>query len=83
MLTTDLALIFDPDYEKISRRLFENPDGLPRFCKGLVQADARGYGAMYTLLGPGSPSQAFLWQNPIPAVDHPLVDEQDVMDLKT
>lgn len=83
MLTTDLALIFDPDYEKISRRFFENPDEFADvFAKAWYKLTHRDMGPCTRYLGPEVPAETFLWQDPIPAVDHPLVNEQDVMDLK-
>lgn len=83
MLTTDLALIFDPDYEKISRRFFENPDEFADvFAKAWYKLTHRDMGPCTRYLGPEVPAETFLWQDPIPAVDHPLVDEQDVTDLK-
>lgn len=84
MLTTDLALIFDPDYEKISRRFFEHPDEFADvFAKAWYKLTHRDMGPCTRYLGPEVPAEAFLWQDPIPAVDHPLVDEQDVIDLKS
>ncbi|MFG7350658.1 catalase/peroxidase HPI [Shewanella oncorhynchi] len=83
MLTTDLALIFDPDYEKISRRFFENPDEFADvFAKAWYKLTHRDMGPCTRYLGPEVPAETFLWQDPIPAVDHPLVNEQDVIDLK-
>ena len=83
MLTTDLALIFDPDYEKISRRFFENPDEFADvFAKAWYKLTHRDRGPCTRYLGPEVPAETFLWQDPIPAVDHPLVNEQDVTDLK-
>ncbi|MGL6012102.1 MAG: catalase/peroxidase HPI, partial [Shewanella oncorhynchi] len=83
MLTTDLALIFDPDYEKISRRFFENPDEfVDVFAKAWYKLTHRDMGPCTRYLGPEVPAETFLWQDPIPAVDHPLVNEQDVTDLK-
>ncbi|MBS0044269.1 catalase/peroxidase HPI [Shewanella sp. M16] len=83
MLTTDLALIFDPDYEKISRRFFENPDEFAYvFAKAWYKLTHRDMGPCTRYLGPEVPAETFLWQDPIPAVDHPLVNEQDVTDLK-
>lgn len=83
MLTTDLALIFDPDYEKISRRFFENPDEFADvFAKAWYKLTHRDMGPCTRYLGPEVPAETFLWQDPIPAVDHPLVNEQDVTDLK-
>lgn len=84
MLTTDLALIFDPDYEKISRRFFEHPDEFADvFARAWYKLTHRDMGPCTRYLGPEVPAEAFLWQDPIPTVDHPLVDEQDVMDLKS
>lgn len=83
MLTTDLALIFDPDYEKISRRFFENPDEFADvFAKAWYKLTHRDMGPCTRYLGPEVPTETFLWQDPIPAVDHPLLNEQDVTDLK-
>ncbi|MGI2047363.1 catalase/peroxidase HPI [Shewanella oncorhynchi] len=83
MLTTDLALIFDPDYEKISRRFFENPDEFADvFAKAWYKLTHRDMGPCTRYLGPEVPAETFLWQDPIPAVDHPLINEQDVTDLK-
>lgn len=83
MLTTDLALIFDPDYEKISRRFFENPDEFADvFAKAWYKLTHRDMGPCTRYLGPEVPAERFLWQDPIPAVDHPLINEQDVTDLK-
>lgn len=83
MLTTDLALIFDPDYEKISRRFFENPDEFADvFAKAWYKLTHRDMGPCTRYLGHEVPAETFLWQDPIPAVDHPLVNEQDVTDLK-
>lgn len=83
MLTTDLALILDPDYEKISRRFFENPDEFADvFAKAWYKLTHRDMGPCTRYLGPEVPAETFLWQDPIPAVDHPLVNEQDVTDLK-
>ena len=83
MLTTDLALIFDPDYEKISRRFFENPDEFADvFAKAWYKLTHRDMGPCTRYLGPEVPAETFLWQDPIPAVDHSLVNEQDVTDLK-
>ncbi|GIU28280.1 catalase-peroxidase [Shewanella hafniensis] len=83
MLTTDLALIFDPDYEKISRRFFENPDEFADvFAKAWYKLTHRDMGPCTRYLGLEVPAETFLWQDPIPAVDHPLVNEQDVTDLK-
>jgi catalase-peroxidase len=82
MLTSDLALRFDPAYEKISRRFLENPDEFASaFAKAWYKLLHRDMGPVQRYLGPWVP-QAQLWQDPVPAVDHPLVDEADVRALK-
>jgi len=82
MLTTDLALRVDPTYEKISRRFLENPDEFARaFAKAWYKLLHRDMGPVARFLGPWVPEQQ-LWQDPIPAVDHPLVDDADVASLK-
>jgi catalase-peroxidase len=83
MLTTDLALRFDPTYEKISRRFYENPEEFElAFAKAWYKLLHRDMGPVgKQLLGPWVP-EAQLWQDPVPAVDHPLVDEQDIATLK-
>ncbi len=83
MLTTDLALRFDPIYEKISRRYFENPDQLAdAFARAWFKLTHRDMGPRARYLGPEVPAEELIWQDPIPAVDHPLVDEQDIAALK-
>ncbi|MGA9914789.1 catalase/peroxidase HPI [Paraburkholderia sp.] len=83
MLTTDLSLRFDPVYEKISRRFFENPDQLAdAFARAWFKLTHRDMGPRVRYLGPDVPAEALLWQDPIPAVDHPLIDEQDIAALK-
>ena len=84
MLTTDLALRLDPVYEKISRRFLEHPDEFARGVRqGLVQADAPRHGARLSrYLGPLVPAEPQLWQDPVPAVDHELIGEEDVAALK-
>jgi catalase-peroxidase len=83
MLTTDLSLRFDPVYEKISRRFFENPDQLAdAFARAWFKLTHRDMGPRVRYLGPDVPAEELLWQDPIPAVDHPLIDEQDVTALK-
>jgi catalase-peroxidase len=83
MLTTDLALRFDPAYEKISRRFFENPDQLAdAFARAWYKLTHRDMGPIVRYLGPLVPKEILPWQDPIPAVDHPLIGEQDVADLK-
>jgi len=84
MLTTDLSLRFDPAYEKISRRFMEHPDQLahavPRAWSSSRTADM-GPRARY--LGPEVPAEEFIWQDPTPKVDHPLIDDKDIVSLKT
>ena len=83
MLTTDLALRFDPAYEKISRRFYEHPDEFAdAFARAWFKLTHRDMGPRSRYLGPEVPSEALLWQDPIPAVDHALVDAQDVASLK-
>ncbi|MDR5752842.1 MULTISPECIES: catalase/peroxidase HPI [unclassified Caballeronia] len=83
MLTTDLALRFDPEYEKISRRFWEHPDELAdAFARAWFKLTHRDMGPRARYLGPEVPAEALLWQDPIPAVDHPLIDAQDIASLK-
>ena len=83
MLTTDLALRFDPEYEKISRRFLENPDQFAdAFARAWFKLTHRDMGPKARYLGPEVPKEDLIWQDPIPAVDHPLVDAKDVADLK-
>ena len=83
MLTTDLALRFDPVYEKISRRFMEDPDGFAdAFARAWFKLTHRDMGPIARYLGPLVPKETLVWQDPIPAVDHPLVGEQDIADLK-
>ncbi|NIJ71630.1 catalase/peroxidase HPI [Xanthomonas sp. F4] len=83
MLTTDLALRFDPAYEKISRRFLENPQQFAdAFARAWFKLTHRDMGPRARYLGPDVPAEELLWQDPIPAVDHPLVDAQDVAALK-
>ncbi|QEH33365.1 Catalase-peroxidase [Aquisphaera giovannonii] len=83
MLTTDIALRVDPIYEKISRRFYENPDQFAdAFARAWYKLTHRDMGPRSRYLGPEVPAEELLWQDPIPAVDHPLVDEQDVSALK-
>ena len=83
MLTTDLALRFDPAYEKISRRFLENPDQFAdAFARAWFKLTHRDMGPVARYLGPLVPKEALIWQDPIPAVDHPLVGEQDIAALK-
>src|SRR5512136_2819003 len=84
MLTTDLALRFDPVYEKISRRFHENPDQFAdAFARAWFKLTHRDMGPIVRYLGPLVPKEPLPWQDPIPAVDHPLIGEQDFAALKT
>ncbi len=83
MLTTDLALRFDPAYEKISRRFFEKPDQFAdAFARAWFKLTHRDMGPLSRYLGPLVPKEQLLWQDPIPAVDHKLIDERDIVTLK-
>jgi catalase-peroxidase len=83
MLTTDLSLRLDPEYEKISRRFWENPDQFAdAFGRAWFKLTHRDMGPRARYLGPEVPAEALLWQDPIPALDHPLVDDADVAALK-
>ena len=83
MLTTDLSLRFDPIYEKISRRFYENPDQLAdAFARAWFKLTHRDMGPRSRYLGPEVPAEDLIWQDPVPAVDHDLIDEQDIADLK-
>src|ERR1700692_3288900 len=83
MLTTDLALRFDPAYEKISRRFYEHPDQFAdAFARAWFKLTHRDMGPIRRYLGPLVPKETLSWQDPIPAVDHPLIGEQDITALK-
>jgi len=83
MLTTDLSLRFDPAYEKISRRFFENPDQLAdAFARAWFKLTHRDMGPIVRYLGPLVPKEELRWQDPIPAVDHPLIGDADIAPLK-
>lgn len=83
MLTTDLALRMDPIYEPISRRFYENPaEFADAFARAWFKLTHRDMGPIQRYLGPEVPSEVLLWQDPVPAVDHPLVDDADVAALK-
>ncbi|MFH0724854.1 MAG: catalase/peroxidase HPI [Pseudomonadota bacterium] len=83
MLTTDLSLRFDPVYEKISRRFYENPDQLAdAFARAWFKLTHRDMGPRSRYLGPEVPAEELLWQDPVPAVDHELIGEQDITALK-
>jgi catalase-peroxidase len=84
MLTTDLALRFDPAYEKISRRFLENPDQFAdAFARAWFKLTHRDMGPIARYLGALVPKEQLPWQDPIPAVDHPLIEEQDIAALKS
>lgn len=84
MLTTDLALRFDPVYEKISRRFYEHPDEFAdAFARAWFKLTHRDMGPRTRYLGPDVPAEDLIWQDPIPAVNHKLVDEKDIAALKS
>lgn len=83
MLTTDLALRFDPAYEKISRRFHENPDQFAdAFARAWFKLTHRDMGPRVRYLGKEVPAEELIWQDPVPAVNHPLVDAADIAELK-
>jgi len=83
MLTSDLALRFDPDYEKISRRFHEHPDQFAdAFARAWFKLTHRDMGPVQRYLGPLVPKETLIWQDPIPAVDHALIDAADIAALK-
>jgi catalase-peroxidase len=83
MLTSDLALRFDPAYEKISRRFYENPEQFAdAFARAWFKLTHRDMGPVQRYLGPLVPKETLIWQDPIPALDHALVDAQDIVALK-
>ena len=84
MLTSDLALRMDPAYEKISRRFYENPDQFAdAFARAWFKLTHRDMGPRARYLGPEVPKEVLIWQDPIPAVTHPLIDATDIAALKT
>ncbi len=84
MLTTDLSLRFDPAYEKISRRFMENPDQFAdAFARAWYKLTHRDMGPKARYLGPEVPAEELLWQDPIPAVNHKLIDAADIASLKS
>jgi catalase-peroxidase len=84
MLTTDLSLRFDPAYEKISRRFMEHPDQFAdAFARAWFKLTHRDMGPRARYLGPEVPAEELPWQDPIPKVNHPLIDEQDISSLKS
>ena len=83
MLTTDLALRFDPAYEKISRRFYENPDQYAdAFARAWFKLTHRDMGPRSRYLGPEVPAEELIWQDPVPAVDYDLIDAADIAQLK-
>ena len=83
MLTTDLALRFDPAYEPIARRFHENPaEFADAFARAWFKLTHRDMGPIARYLGPEVPTEQLIWQDPVPAVDHPLVDDSDIAALK-
>jgi catalase-peroxidase len=83
MLTTDLSLRFDPLYEKISRRFYEHPDQLAdAFARAWFKLTHRDMGPRARYLGPEVPAEELIWQDPIPAVNHPLMNAKDITSLK-
>ncbi|HZE53038.1 MAG TPA: catalase/peroxidase HPI [Bradyrhizobium sp.] len=84
MLTTDLSLRFDPAYEKISRRFYEHPDQFAdAFARAWFKLTHRDMGPIVRYRGKLVPKETLIWQDPIPAVDHPLIDDKDIAALKT
>ena len=83
MLTTDLSLRFDPAYEKISRRFYEHPDQFAdAFARAWFKLTHRDMGPVARYLGPLVPKETLIWQDPIPAVNHEVVSDKDIADLK-
>jgi len=83
MLTTDLSLRMDPEYEKISRHFYENPEEFAdAFARAWFKLTHRDMGPRARYLGPEVPEEELIWQDPVPAVDHELIDDQDIADLK-
>jgi catalase-peroxidase len=83
MLTTDLSMRFDPAYEKVSRRFYEHPEKFAdAFARAWFKLTHRDMGPRARYLGPDVPKEELIWQDPIPAVDHPLIDAKDVAALK-
>ena len=84
MLTTDLSLRFDPSYEKISRRFYENPDEFAdAFARAWFKLTHRDMGPIARYLGPEVPEEELIWQDPIPAVKHKLINNKDIASLKS
>lgn len=84
MLTTDLALRFDPEYEKISRRFYENPEEFAdAFARAWFKLTHRDMGPRARYLGPEVPKEELIWQDPLPAVNHKLINKKDIAELKS
>ncbi|WP_268035427.1 catalase/peroxidase HPI [Algoriphagus sp. PAP.12] len=84
MFTTDLALRFDPEFEKISRSFYENPELFnDAFARAWFKLTHRDMGPKTTYLGPEAPTEDLIWQDPIPAVNHPLIGKADITNLKS
>ena len=84
MLTTDLSFRFDPAYEKIARRFYDNPKEFEKaFSKAWFKLTHRDMGPKTTYLGPEAPTEDLIWQDPIPALNHEVVNEKDIKNLKT
>ena len=84
MLTTDLSMRFDPAYEKVSRRFYEHPEEFAdAFARAWFKLTHRDMGPRARYLGPDVPKKELIWQDPIPAVNHPLIDAKDIAALKT
>lgn len=84
MLTTDLSMRFDPVYEKISRKFYENPESFnDAFARAWFKLTHRDMGPNTTYLGPEAPKEDLIWQDPIPAVNHPLINVRDINSLKS
>ena len=84
MLTTDLALRFDPAYEKISRKFLDNPEAFAdAFARAWYKLTHRDMGPVSRYLGPEVPNEVLIWQDPVPALDHPVINEQDIAGLKS
>lgn len=84
MLTTDLSLKMDPEYEKISRHFYENPDEFAdAFARAWYKLTHRDMGPVSRYLGPEVPEEELIWQDPVPAVNHDLINDQDIADLKS
>src|SRR5690606_6536914 len=83
MFTTDIALRMDPAYEKVSRRFLENPKEFEdAFARAWFKLTHRDLGPVSRYVGPEVPKQTFTWQDPVPAVDHELIDAKDIAALK-